>query len=213
MATRVAMILDESGSMYWNKAQTIDGFNEYIGGLKSDEEGNYYITVTKFSTGQPVVLYKNKPLKKVKKLTNGDYSPGGGTALYDGIAYAAKAVEAEATDDDEVVVVVMTDGAENSSRETNKQQILDLIEAKEAKGNWTFVYVGADATTFADASSVGVLRGNTAVYNVSSYSATMDTYDALASSTRALSKSARRGGQKTSTEFTNLVDPDDEKSP
>lgn len=211
MATRVALILDESGSMGWNIQATLDGFNEYVGGLRTDVEGDYYLTVTKFSTGQPVVLYANKALAQVQPLTKADYSPGGGTALYDGIAYATKALEAAVTDDDEAVVVVITDGAENSSRETTKQQVLDLIDAKEKKGNWTFVYVGSDLTTFADAGNVGVSVGNRLQYDNTSYAATMDTYSNLSSSTRGLSKMARRGGQKMSETFTSLVDPDDEK--
>jgi len=36
----------------------------------------------------------------------------------------------------------MTDGEENSSHETTKDQVKDIITGYEAKGDWTFLYIG-----------------------------------------------------------------------
>jgi hypothetical protein len=43
----------------------------------------------------------------------------------------------------------MTDGEENSSRETTKLQVVEIIKAHEAKGNWTFAYIGENPERWA----------------------------------------------------------------
>ena len=36
----------------------------------------------------------------------------------------------------------MTDGEENLSKETTKEEVKDIISGHEAKGDWTFIYIG-----------------------------------------------------------------------
>ena len=64
------------------------------------------------------------------------------TALYDAIAEGVRLADKDKTPEERVIVVIMTDGEENSSRETTKQQVKDIISGYEAKGDWTFLYIG-----------------------------------------------------------------------
>ena len=82
------------------------------------------------------------PLENVSELTDQSYLPGGGTALYDAIAEGVRIAEKDKTEDERVICVIMTDGEENSSRETTKEQIRNIISGNEAKGDWTFLYIG-----------------------------------------------------------------------
>ncbi len=36
----------------------------------------------------------------------------------------------------------MTNGEENSSRETTQEQVRNIISGYKAKGDWTFIYIG-----------------------------------------------------------------------
>jgi hypothetical protein len=63
---------------------------------------------------------------------------------------------------DKCIVVIVTDGKENASREFRREQIKQMIEAREESGKWTFIYLGADVSTFSEAGSLGIQLMNTA---------------------------------------------------
>lgn len=54
-----------------------------------------------------------------------------------------------------VIAVIMTDGLENDSHEVTKDQIRDLIAAKEEDG-WTIIYMGANQDAWGEASGYGL---------------------------------------------------------
>ncbi|CAG2112985.1 unnamed protein product [Medioppia subpectinata] len=85
---------------------------------------------------------KSVELDNVPELTAHNYLPGGMTALYDAIAEGVRLADRDKTNDERVICVIMTDGEENSSRETTKEQVRHIISGYEAKGDWTFVYIG-----------------------------------------------------------------------
>ena len=76
------------------------------------------------------------------ELSDQNYLPGGMTALYDAIAEGVRIADKDKSVDERVICVIMTDGEENSSRETTKEQVKDIISGHEAKGDWTFLYIG-----------------------------------------------------------------------
>lgn len=179
MKTRVTFVLDESGSMGVVQKATRDGFDEYVQDLKK-EDTDIVVSVVKFSS-HVVEQFMNVPISSVGSLTN--YHPGGSTALYDGIMYAVRDAERTAGPDDRVQVIVMTDGYENSSREANREQVLDTITAKEATGKWEFTYVGANQDAWATGASIGVQQRN-AVNFVADAAHTVGTFSSLAGKTR-----------------------------
>lgn len=157
--TLVSMLIDESGSMGSIKDDVIGGFNEYVGKLKEDKEGEYYMTLTTFDSTKCEPHYVGKAIKEVPDLNSHTYIPGMMTPLLDAIsktvASTEKHLEEGKLNPDQVLFVVYTDGHENDSREMNKKALSDLIKRKEKEG-WSFVFMGADIDAFAEAGSIGI---------------------------------------------------------
>ncbi|RWR98507.1 hypothetical protein B4U79_17160 [Dinothrombium tinctorium] len=148
MKTLIAIIIDESGSMSTKKADTIGGYNNFLEEQRKlkDDEARFYLI--KFNTVVTIV-HNNLPLNDVPLMDENTYTPSGGTALYDAIAEGVKLMDKNKKDDERAICVIITDGEENSSRETTKEQIKDLITTYEAKNDWTFVYIGENPDRWA----------------------------------------------------------------
>jgi uncharacterized protein YegL len=160
LKTLLVGILDESGSMGPKRADVIGGFNTFLAEQKKLEADDLSMVLAKFNTVVSLV-HKAVPIGDVKPLTPESYTPGGNTALYDAIAQAVRLADAETFD--RAVCLIMTDGEENSSRETTKQQVVEIIKAHEAKGNWSFAYIGENPERWARETGTSVR--NTAQYN------------------------------------------------
>jgi uncharacterized protein YegL len=177
----VNVILDKSGSMSTKVQDVIGGFNLYLDELAKEPAVDYGISLTLFDT-LVEMRYKAVPLAKVAKLNDTTYCPGGNTALLDAIGNTVQTVGTEGFD--KTVTVIMTDGEENSSREWTMQAIRELIGKKETKGNWTFVFLGANLDAFTQGASLGVPMANAFCYDTSNY---RGVYAALAKSTNLFS--------------------------
>lgn len=158
--TNVKVLLDESGSMGSCFEQTIKGFNEYLKTLASDKDNDYRLTLTKFGGSRYDILYKNRSPKTAPKLSNNNYTPNGMTPLYDAIGNTVGSGKAN----EKTLFVILTDGAENSSHEYNRDAINKLI-TKQEKTGWTFIYLGADQDAWANAQHIGLAMGNTMSYD------------------------------------------------
>lgn len=146
--TRVHLILDESGSMSHCRRATIDGFNEYVNGLRNDKNGNKYIlSLSKFEAREVKRVFVDIPLKKVNDITERDYIPGGMTNLNDAIGMTLSNMENnKIRGKHNTLVIIMTDGNENDSQEWTQHQVSDLIKRKEKDG-WTVTFLGANIDT------------------------------------------------------------------
>ena len=160
----VLMVLDMSGSMSDKWDDTIGGANSYIEGLKADGGADYRVTIVNFDT-EYEVLCAAVPLSEVPKLDKSNYCPRGMTALYDAVGRAITEAEPRVMSNEKAIVVVVTDGQENASREYTQYTIKPKIEALQALGNWTFVYLGATASAWGDASAMGISSSNTLRYS------------------------------------------------
>lgn len=96
-------------------------------------------------------------------MTLKDYNPNGFTALYDSVRVGVNYADIDKKIDERVIVVIMTDGHENSSRNTNSRQIREIITQREARGNWTFIYIGEDVENWVRNS--GMSRSNAAQFS------------------------------------------------
>jgi uncharacterized protein YegL len=141
MKTLIIIILDESGSMGTKKLDVIGGYNSFIGDQKKIKNDIARLYLVKFNTVVTTV-HKGIALENVPELTANNYLPGGMTALFDAIAEGVRIAEKDKTEEERVICVIMTDGEENSSRETTKEQVKEIISGNEAKGDWTFLYIG-----------------------------------------------------------------------
>ena len=178
--THVIAILDMSGSMMGLEKATIDGYNEYINGLKSD--GNpYKVSLTLFDTVNEHP-YTAEPIGEVIALTDKQYKPRGRTALYDAVCATLNEVKSKVGKDEKAVCIVITDGGENSSHEYTQKQFIALKKSLEKQGNWTFVYLGANQDAWDTARQWGYRTQNVATYNATTRG-TGSTYAAMQVST------------------------------
>lgn len=164
--TRIAFLVDESGSMGGQEAAVIDGMNEFVSSLLADreltEDAKILASVGMFdrpgssSVSQEVVRFKfqDQPLETVRELTLEDYSPRGGTPLNDAIAETIEMLGGASGSSDKVMIVVMTDGMENSSH-TPSARVREMIASREESG-WAFIYLGADLDAWAGSRDLGL---------------------------------------------------------
>ena len=182
----VNFILDKSGSMSTKVNDVIGGFNLYLDELAKEPAVDYGFSLSLFDTVVEM-KYKAVPLAKVAKLDDTTYRPSGNTALLDAVG---NTVQTASTDGfDKTITVIQTDGEENSSREWTLQAVRELIRRKEAAGNWTFVFMGANLEAFAQGANLGVPVANTSRYDPANYQA---VFASLAKSTNAFAADAAR---------------------
>jgi hypothetical protein len=180
----VAFVWDMSGSMASVDGATREGTRGYLMDLVKEEKKlvkkNGAGVYTRFSLMAFDTVFEqwldDKPISEINiDAVISEYQPRGGTALYDAIANTITNLASNlkgARKNEKCLVIVMTDGHENSSkeyglRENGKKRLFDLIKSYEKKGNWTFVYLGANVDAFAEASAIGIPQGNAAYYSAS----------------------------------------------
>lgn len=199
LKTNVIFILDKSGSMESVRRSTIEGFNEYLNGLKKNGK-NVEFSLTLFDTESIESPYINVPVRQVEPLSNNTYVPMGGTPLYDAVVNTVEKVFEDGVVKKANIVVIMTDGEENSSKEHNEECLKDLKERLEKLGNWTFVFMGANQDAWDTASQWGFSKGNTMNWDASD-AGTMSAYRSFANATANFSASNARGVVNTANFF------------
>jgi len=147
MERSIVFLLDRSGSMESTWDDTIGGFNACMDDQKA-LGGN--LTLIQFDH-EIVETYTKVNLADVVPLTRETYKPRGGTALLDAIGHAMKKTWSGPAP----TVIILTDGHENQSRTFTKAHIKDLIAQRTADG-WTFIYLGANQDSFAEAGALGI---------------------------------------------------------
>lgn len=237
----VCLLLDESGSMRSQKNAALAGINEYIETMRSDyktkpELGEIYLSFVTFSSNytnldnQVRFVHNLRNIEEVENIPDSAYNPSGGTPLLRAIGKTIESldnmdeVDADATnpltaflsnkdiENAKIVVVVQTDGQETEhSEEYSKEVISKMIKEREAKGNWTFVFLGAGI----DAVSEGMKFGVSAA---SSYSFTKDaeslvgTYSAAGAVTSSLRSSASMNSTTYVADMKSIIDSGGEVS-
>ena len=190
----ICFVLDESGSMYNSVDDVIGGFQKLIDEQKGEKNGECIISLYRFSDTVKKD-YIGKPVDEVSKLI---YSPGGCTAMNDGVGTAIDEIGKWLSDMDESerpsknMIVIMTDGQENASKEYNFDTVKAKIKHQEEKYSWTFVYMGTNLQDLKDANRLGIkMRSVSGSRNITSNYSHIDTYaKALRSSTNAASVAA-----------------------
>lgn len=171
--THVEFILDETGSMQTCWQSTIDGFNEYVNGLKQDKENKYRLSLVKFDANGIKTVYTDMDIHKVPDLNMESYVPGSMTNLNDAIGVTMTNLEARLKDEDcNIIVIVLTDGEENASREWSQKAVADLVERKKNDG-WTITFLGANIDTQRVGRAYAMDAGNIKAYSTSNMGGTM----------------------------------------
>lgn len=197
----ISFVLDQTGSMFPVKKDTIGGFNNYLKNLKKERRGKPTdFTLTLFNTAETEIRHDSVPLSRVNKLTNRNYVPAAATPLYDAIGQTIRSLEKQ-NGNSKSLVVILTDGQENSSVEWNKQTIQQLIEEKQKDG-WAFIYLGANQDAWASGGAIGIHMTNIMTYDISK---TTNAFNAAAQGTAAYSRS---GGSQTSSLMEDVNESD-----
>ena len=227
MKTEVLFVIDGSGSMASKANDVRGGFNTYVEELRKDKKGDYSLSATVFNTNV-FPLFSQKDLKDVPELSNANYVPGGGTALYDAIGaaldevkdvstkfcsvcgtkrnnghkFCAQCGEKLSNEKSVYLLIIMTDGEENSSKTYRKHHIVQKIKDKEAQGNWTVVYLGANQDAMAEGTAMGIQPGNTLTYQVTD---TKSYYSKLASATASFGMDVDGGYLTNASNFAGVT--------
>lgn len=170
----LCFVIDESGSMWGSEDDILGGFNRLIEDQKKEVNGECIVSLYRFADSVKRD-FLGTPLNEVPELM---YSPGGCTAMNDGIGRAITEIGEWLNNMDESerpsknMIVIMTDGQENCSMEYGLGQVRDMIKHQEEKYNWSFVYMGSDLNSLSDAHSLGI-----SLHSISSKSNIVKNYD------------------------------------
>ena len=152
------IILDESGSMYGIKQETINSVNETIQTIRKAQqdhpEQEHYVSAVTFNN-EAKTVYNCVEADKVKEFGPDNYNPNCNTALHDAMGSSLNSLRTKVAQDDRVLVTVITDGYENASKEYNHIAIKDLVDELKRKG-WVFAYIGANHDVTAAAATISI---------------------------------------------------------
>jgi hypothetical protein len=168
--TRIAIVLDRSGSMESCKESTVSGFNEFIR-TQQELPGEAMVKLVQFDDRYETVFDMN--LKLCPELNQNTFVPRGSTALLDaqGRTIVELGRELAALPENErpskVIVVTLTDGLENASKEYNLERIGELIREQRDKYNWDFVFLGANQDAIQTAAAMNIPLPSAMSYSTS----------------------------------------------
>lgn len=134
---KIAIVIDESGSMFTYRKQVVALHNSIVESLK--EKKNTQISLYYFGGNGVTEVFKNKRPADVPPLGEATYSPEGQTPLYDGVIEAVNGLKSRGKTTS-YMVMVLTDGQENHSK-TRKETFLAAIREKQATDYWTFAFL------------------------------------------------------------------------
>ena len=170
--TELVFILDRSGSMAGLEGDTIGGFNAMIKKQRRQDDECFVSTVLFDNVSE--VLHDRVELKKIKPMTDKDYTVRGCTALIDEIGgaihhignvhkYARREDVPEHT-----VFVITTDGMENASHIYSSDQVKAMIKKQKRKYGWEFLFIGANIDAVETAARYGISEDRAVNYHADS---------------------------------------------
>ena len=168
--TRIAIVLDRSGSMESCKESIVAGLNEFIRRQK-ELPGEATVKLAQFDDRYETVF--DLPLQDCPELAQDTYVPRGSTALLDaqGRTIDELGRELAAFPEPErpsrVIVVTLTDGMENSSTHYSLERIGAMIREQRYKYSWEFVFLGANQDAVATASAMSIPMPSAMSYSTS----------------------------------------------
>lgn len=171
--TELVFILDRSGSMSGLENDTIGGFNSMIK-KQREEEGEARVTTVLFDNNYKV-LHDDVNINDLSDMTSADYYVGGSTALLDAIGTTIKSVNKkqkslpDGEQAEKVIFVITTDGMENASSHYDRNKIKKMIEKKQEKKNWQFMFLGANMDAVSEAGRIGIRANRAVTYANDSY--------------------------------------------
>ena len=186
--TELVFVLDKSGSMSGLEKDTIGGFNSMLEKQRK-EDGDVVISTVLFDD-RVQVLHDRTDLEKIANLTDRDYQVGGCTALLDALGKSIKHINKiqKMLPEDErpakTMFIITTDGQVNSSHEFSYDKIKKMVEKKQEKKQWEFLFLGANMDAISAAADIGIKADRAANFHCDAVGTAVN-YSALS---RAVSK-------------------------
>lgn len=179
---KVAFVIDRSGSMHSCQLEAFNGINLQLDTIRENTKVPGILKYIQFDTVIETVFTKN--IDELTHITNDQFEPRGGTALYDAIWTAINELEDE-QDDDKVsyLVVVISDGDENSSHLVTHQKLQSEIAKREESGQWTFTYVMSNIDVAKFSHMVRSSANNVSSWNSAGGASSQTAFLSLANST------------------------------
>lgn len=166
--TELVFILDRSGSMCGQAADTIGGFNSMLEKQKA-APGRAYVSTVLFDD-RSEVLHDRLPLDQVPPMTDREYYARGSTALLDAVGGAIRHIgniHKYARPEDvpaRTLFFITTDGMENASRRYSAAQVRQMIERQKERYGWEFLFLGANMDAVETAGHFGIAPDRAATY-------------------------------------------------
>jgi len=187
----VSFLLDRSGSMGAIRDDVIGGFNQFLREQQA-QPGACRMTLVQFDSQGPFeILADARPVAEIVPLDAARYQPRASTPLLDALGQLLEHADRRARGrNEDVVVVVFTDGQENASREWTRAALFERIEALKKQG-WSFVFLGANQDSYAEAGALGFTRGSTSDWHANAPGVALASMSRAVSSFRGKPRSAR----------------------
>ena len=205
--SRVAILLDSSGSMGSIRQEAIDAFNKQVEVIQKDsDELPTKVSLVTFGNKANDPTIWNRRVSKLKPLTKEDYSPNGMTALYDAMGLTIDKLSQlpEANDPETAFqVVVISDGQENNSKEYTADFIKKRVKELEDTERWSFSYIGANQDMLKVSKDLGIDLKSTFAFDATSRGTQVMTNTYAAAATEYRSK-LKKGFDKAKMDFNEL---------
>ena len=187
----ITLLLDESGSMTSRHAWVIQAYNDFFSQQKSLViEGETCNVSTYFFNDRLRTIQEKVPITEVPLLTESEYRPTNGTALYDAMIEVLDKMHAT-TSEGRKLFVVITDGMNNSGIKT-ATDLQEKIESMAVE----IVYMGSNQDAILHGAQVGARQDATLEYDDHHFLEAMDSIG------NAVSR--MRSGETQAIEFTEL---------
>ena len=200
------MLLDESGSMSPHRMSVVNSFNSYTSELKNGTK-RCFLSLYKFDqrTDLPTLrkVFKNRKVTECYPLSPSQYTPYGGTPLYDAVGELIQKTKQRLPKTAKILFVIHTDGQENASHRYNQERVKTLVQRMENKRGWTFVYLGEGAAAWNAGYDFGI-------QNVANFSSNLRGQSMAKLATATVCYAANNAGESTQSFYadSNLT-PDD----
>ena len=192
--TEIVFILDRSGSMRGLEGDTIGGINAMIEKQKK-APGEALVSTILFDNVSEVI-HDRVNIRDIKPMTDSEYCVRGCTALLDAIGGAIHHignVHKYAREEDvpaHTLFVITTHGRETASRRYSVQRVKEMIQRKNDKYGWEFLFIGANIDAIVTAESFGIGQSRAVNYHADK-KGTEVIYDAISAPLTAMRSTGR----------------------
>lgn len=167
--TELVFVIDQSGSMWDMRADTVGGINSVLK-EQQGKEGEVLVSTVLFNQSSSVI-HDRVPIDEVRYMTEDDYCPSGCTALIDalgGAIHHIAMIHKYARPEDvpeKTLFIITTDGLENASHHYTASEVREMVKHEQEKYGWEFVYLAANIDAASTAETYGIDRSRAVDYH------------------------------------------------